>query len=434
MNNSQKMDALLSDKKKWVTYPFVALIVGFLVFAFWAPIAGGALATGSVSPDGARRVVQHLEGGIVQDIHIADGDVVEAGELLIELDSTQAKTEYQIANTRVNALLAKQARIEAQRLGRSEIVLGHEYDEPEVPELQTFIERQRLILISNLETEKAKEKQYTDRAAQLRLEIDASYQIISSQQRQLSIINEEIQAAEVLLAKGLYAKPRLLALKREAEGITSRVADARISIASLRAQLSELSAQRLEKNAIRAEELANELEAIDVDLLDAKQVRIRAKDTLQRVQIVAPVSGEIIALQFETIGGVVRPGEPILEIVPNDGNIKIVAQVRPSDIDLVEPGLEARITFSSLVRNLPQIRGTVVKISADTVIDEHTGSQHYVAEVDIPVSVLKELNIFHKISAGMPVEVMITTESRTVFEYLMEPVNQTFRRSFREAG
>ena len=423
----------LGGSMKWAIYGGVGFFLIFFIFAAFAPISGGALATGVISPDGSRRTVQHYEGGIISRILVRDGDVVKKGDPLLALNETQTLAERNITKSRHQTLQVMEARMEAEQLGVREMVLPFTVPADD-DQLANFVKRQQTLLNQSLDLADARSGLFTQRAAQIRSEIEGLNGSIDSLRGQQVYLREEIAGAEILTQKELYAKPRLLALRREETNLDGQVASSQAAIARLRGQINEIGVQRLELEAQRQSELARQLGEVRAELTATHERLIAAEDVLSRTIVRAPVDGRIVNLLYKTIGGVVSPGQPILDVVPDNERLIIEAQVMPTDIDIITAGQTAKVTFSALPRSLPQIDGTVLTVSADAIMDERTGFSYYLARVEISQERLDELGISSKLTPGMPAEVMIKTESRTLLQYLTQPFKDTFRKGLRESN
>lgn len=423
----------LSGLNKWTYFSAVAVLGILIAFAATAPLAGGAIATGTISPEGSRRVVQHLEGGIVSAILVRDGDLVEADAPLFELNESRRRSERNISKSRQRTLQIMEARLEAEQTLRSSFTLDFAIAEEDA-QLRSFEQRQDALLQKSIELIEARDDVTAERKSQIRAEIAGHDGSISSYRTQLDLIEDEIESGQELLEKGLYARPRLLALQREQSDLVGKIAGAEAAIASLEGQASELASQSLELEAERQSDLARQLADIRAELAVIEQDLASAEEVLERTTIRAPISGQIVALQQQTIGGVIRPGETIAEIVPLNEKLIIEARVRPTDIDIVRVGQTSRITFAALNRNLPQVNGRVVRVAADVLIDEQTGLRYYPADIEVAHADLVAFNIDSKLRAGMPVDVMIKSESRTVLQYLLQPLTDVFRKSLRETN
>ena len=204
-------------------------------------------------------------------------------------------------------------------------------------------------------------------------------------------------------------------------------------IARLRQSIGETKLRIVNEDAVRLDQIVSEMAETRSELASVEERRNAQLDILERTIVVAPVSGLIMQKRFHTTGGVVGAGQPILDIVPQDAKLLIDAQVRPVDIDAVAPGQQAQIHFLAFTqRNLPQIKGIVHSISADSMLDEVSGASYYLARVEVVPGELEKLGEDVKISAGMPAEVLIMSGERTLLQYLVQPVLDSFRRSFRE--
>lgn len=424
----------LGGAMKLAIYGGVGFFLAFILFAAFAPISGGALATGVISPDGSRRTVQHLEGGIISRLLVRDGDIVKQGDSLMALNETQALAERNITRSRLKTLKIMEARMEAEQIGLKQMMLPFEIAEDDV-QLNNFVRRQQTLLTQSLELAEARSGLFTERARQIRSEIEGLNGSIDSVRGQQVYLRNEISSMEQLVETGLYKynNPRILALRREETSMDGQVASQQAAIARLRGQISEIEVQRLELEAQRQSELAQQLGEVRAQLAETEERLIAAEDILSRTIVTSPVDGRVVNLRYRTIGGVVTPGQPIVDVVPSNERLIIEAQVMPTDIDIIRPGQTAKVTFSALPRSLPQIDGNVLTVSADAILDERTGMSFYTARVEVPQETLEELNIAGKLSPGMPAEIMIKTESRTLLEYLTQPFRDTFRRGLKES-
>lgn len=424
----------LGGSLKWAVYTAFGFFSALLVFAIFAPISGGALATGQISPEGSRRVVQHLEGGIISRILVDDGDRVKQGDALLTLNETQTLAERNVLRARVNTLKVMEARMEAEQLSERDIILPLGLPESDA-QLESFIRRQRTLLTQSLDLAAARGGLLSERTGQLRSEIEGLESSIVSLRQQQIIIRREIAGLNELVGKGIYndKSPRLLGLEREEANIDGQVAQSQAAIARLRGQMSEINVQRLELEAQRQSDIAAQLAEVRAQLAESEERLIAAEDVLERTTLRAPVDGTVVNLRYRTVGGVVPGTQPVVDVVPENEKLIIVAQVSPTDIDIIRPGQIAKVTFSALPRSLPQIDGNVLTVSADTKVDEATGMAFYEARVQVPQETLDELNITGNLYPGMPAELMIKTESRTLMQYLIQPFQDTFRSALRES-
>lgn len=423
----------LGGTLKWAIYGTVGVFTALLLFAFLAPISGGALAVGIISPEGSKKIVQHFEGGIISRILVEDGDVVKEGDPLITLNETQIQAERNITRSRLNTLKVMEARMESEQLGLRELTVPFK-PSPDNVQINNFIKRQQTLLNQSLDLSEARSGLFTERAAQMRSEIEGLNGQIDSLRGQQVYLRQEIRDAEILTEKELFARPRLLALRRQETSIDGDVANAQAQIARLRGQISEIGVQRLELEAERQAELARQLAEVRAEIAENEERLIAAEDVLSRTIVRAPIDGTVVNLQYKTVGGVVSPAQPILDIVPSNERLIIEADVLPTDIDIIRPGQVAKITFSGLPRTLPQIDGNVLQVNADSTIDERTGIAYFKARIEVPQETLEEFGLDTVLSPGMPADVMIKTESRTLMQYILQPFNDTFRKGLRQTN
>jgi len=270
--------------------------------------------------------------------------------------------------------------------------------------------------------------------AQLDEEITGLNAQVESQERQLILIDDELQDVQELVDRGLERRARLLGLQRQRAEIEGRLGVNRADIARARQSIGETELQILNVDADHQAAIANELNQVRFERAAIEQDLLRTQDILARTSIVAPLSGIVVELRFTTVGGVVRPGEPILDIVPQEEELLIDARISPIDIEVVYPGMEARVVLTAYSqRRLPWIMGVVRSISADRLVDEVSGQPYFLARIEVSPDDLRELEGRVTLTSGMPAEVYVLTGERTALEYLFEPVVQSFRRAFRES-
>jgi len=405
-----------------------------LVWGGSAPIAGAAIAQGVVSPDGRRRTVQHLEGGIIHQILVQPGDRVTAGQPLIVLQETQALADYRRILAQRRTYAGMQARLEAEQASAGEITfpdwLLADADDREVAEIMAT---QRTLFETRRAAQESRADILRQRIAQLEEQINGLEAQIDSENRQLALIRSEISDVQELLDRGLERRSRLLALQRQQADIEGSVGANQSAIAGARQSIGETELQILNLEADRQDEIANDLNQVRFERAGIEQELSRTQDVLARTSITAPIDGIVVQNRFTTVGGVIRPGEPILDIVPQEEELLIDARVSPNDIDAIQVGMTAQVILTAYSqRRLPRIDGRVRSVSADRLVDETTGQPYFLARVEVNPQELALLEGRVSLTAGMSAEVYILTGERSAFEYLMEPVVDSFRRAFRE--
>ena len=432
----EEPSASLKTTLKWPLRMGFALVLLFLlVFVFWGSffnLAGGAVAPGIISPDGSRKTVQHLEGGIIKKLLVRDGDVVKAGQPLVVLENAEASAAYDVLLNQQRTLIAKQTRLEAERTGKVA---------PEFPadlrgddtHLRAITEGQVQIFNARKDLLAARKRVLNQRIEQLSEQINGYEAEVESALRQLDLIAREIEAKVTLQKKGILPLPVLQALQRLQAEISGRRGQYVAEVARTKLQIGETQLQLLSLDAERADEIATDLDKTRVELATTNERLSANRDIVAREVVAAPVNGTVVNLKFKTEGGVIQHGEPILDIVPSDEQLLIDARVLPTDIDVVHVGLPAVIHLTAFTsRNLPRIEGKVQYVSADRLVDEKSGQPYYLARVAVDRGELDRLGPQYKLVPGMPAEVLIVTGERTMFQYLFRPFLDSIRRSFRE--
>jgi HlyD family secretion protein/epimerase transport system membrane fusion protein len=413
---------------------FVLMVLffgGFVVWGSLAPLAGGAVAPGVISPDGSKRTVQHLEGGIIAKLLVRDGDRVEAGQPLVELHGINARATHDMLSYQRYTLLATRARLEAEANGASDIAFPEEFAAD--PAVIAMTEAQRHIFTTRRTTHEARASVLKQRITQLDEQIRGYEAQVKSASRQMTLLTDELKGKEQLYAKGLLRKPDLLQLQRMHAEIGGRHGEYSAQIARARQEIGEARLQILTLDAERSDKIASHLDEIRVKLAEIEERLPASSDVLQRTTIRAPVAGTVLNLKFKNSGAVVLAGEAILDIVPSKDALVIEAKVSPLDIDAVHAGMSAQVhltAFSS--RGTPRIPGVVRTVSADTITDKATHQSYYVARVEVDRAEMARLASGAELIPGMPAEVLIITGERTMIAYLLQPFMDALRRSFRQ--
>jgi epimerase transport system membrane fusion protein len=422
-----------SDRKARLIGLTIVLIT-FGLFGGWAtfaPLESAALAPGVVTVQSYRKTVQHLEGGIVKELHARDGDMVEAGDALIILDDTQLRAEYGMTRSQLVAAQAMEARLQAERDGAEQIDFGDMLEsgskravEARDGETQVFNARRgsRLGEVSVLEK----------RIGQLNEQISGLQSMIKTKRSLESSYKNEISELKQLLAEGFVDKQRLLEQERKLDMLRAEVADHQSEITKTKLQISETELQMLQLNKDFNSEVVGQLAEVQTKVFDLQEKMAALEDRLSRVVIRAPEGGMILGMKVHTIGGVVSPATPLLDIVPSISDLIVEAQVSPIDIDRVSVGKPADIRFSAFnSATTPVIKGEVRHVSADRLINEETGMPYYLARVALTEEGSRVLGSL-KLQPGMPAEVLINTGERTMLQYLMQPATNAFARSMIE--
>jgi HlyD family secretion protein len=417
------------------------LVVGLLLGgSFWwaasTPLASAAIAPGLVSPEGSRRTVQHLEGGIIRTILVREGSVVRVGEPLIVLEDLQARASFDVLQTRFYTLAAVQARLLAEQVGAERLAFPDwlvQAAESDATALQAMV-AQRQLFETRARARADRAAIVGRRIAQLGEEIAGLEAQILSDDRRIALLEEEIGGVEQLYRKGLERKARLLALRRAQAEIDGARAERRAGIARAHQAIGEAELQIIAQGTASLDAVNEELARTQAELAEIEQRLAVSQDALARTLITAPINGTVVELRFRAQGGVVRPGEPLLDIVPENEELLIDARVSPMDIDVVRPGLPAQIVLPALKqRQMPRIGGRVVQVSADALSDPQSGQRFFRAQIEIDPAPLATLPPDIELTPGMPAEVYVTTGTRTVLDYLLAPLYDSLRRALRES-
>lgn len=411
----------------------VVLMLGVSAWVALAPVSGAAIAPGVVKVDMNRKTVQHQEGGLVSEILVRDGDKVKAGQTLIVLKDIRVDAGNELAKTQLDADLAKAARLAAEQAWVLKVKFPEELvsrkDDPRVAEL----------LQRETELFSARREAYGNQVALIRTQIRETEGEISGRKQQLyadgeaiRLLQEELSANAALVEEGFVSKVRILTLQRSRAELISRRGENESELSRARQKVAELQLRAETLRSTLMQEASGELSQTTAKIFDLQE-RVRpAQDAEERQRITAPIAGEVVDLKITSIGAVIGPREPILDIVPENPDLIVEARVRTEDIGFVHVGAEADVRLTSFRRRLtPTVPGTVVYVSADRLEDKATNTFYYTARVRVTPKVLQQAgNLL--LQAGMPAEVFVKTEARTAFEYLLDPITGFLQRSMRE--
>jgi epimerase transport system membrane fusion protein len=396
----------------------LCLVAVIFIWGTVAPIQSAALAPGIVQVEGKRKPVQHLEGGMIAEIPVANGESVEAGQPLLMLDTTRTLAEREILQGRLYNQQAAVDRLQAERDNLSKVAFSAMLVDASSLDSRALsaISSERALFAARSADLRAEEAVLVSQRKGLGL-VMGSRQVVEESLRQ------EITDLQELLDEGYVDKQRLRELERSRTQTLGELADLEVSIEETGLRISQLQT-RFKKEVV--DELAMTLEA----LYDIKQQFAAAEDKVQRATIRAPIAGTVLNLIPNTIGAVIRSGETLLEIVPNIDNLVIDARVSPMDIDRVSIGQAAEIRFS-VFKDAYMVSGVLTRLSPDRLVDQETGMPYYSAEIKLLEEDLFLLDGMSLVP-GMPAEVLIKTGQRTMLGYVTSPMSRTFSRSLIE--
>ncbi len=426
---------LLTDDKPIRYIGLVVLLSTLGIFGLWAfiaPIDGAALAPGFVTVKSHKKTVQHLDGGIVSQLLVKDGDIVKAGDLLLTLDGTENKAQLEITRGQYLTLLAQVARLEAERDGKPKVIYPEGFNSVSDSRAIEAKRTEEQIFTARKNAHEGEMAVLNQRIGQLNSKVDGLKGQQASKQDLLASYKEELRDLKELLAEGFVDKQRLRDVERQHSLNSGEISALFAEIAASQIQIGETKLEILQLEKKFQEEVAGKLSEAQAELYDVTQRMLAIRDKVVRIDIKAPVDGRVMGLAVHTLGGVILPGHPILEIVPQQEELVIEAQVTPLDIDRVNIGLVAEVRFSAFKQAItPVIEGKVINLSADRLIEEKSGTPYYLAQIELtPDSYQKMQHL--ELVPGMPVEVLIKTGERTVFEYLTKPISNAFARAFIE--
>ncbi len=406
---------------------------GFGAWAALAPLKSAVVGSGSVKVSGNRKVVEHLEGGLVTEILVDNGDFVEAGAPLIRLDENQWRANLSLITGRLFSAMALDARLAAEQNGDNKITFPHELmvrkDDPEIADI---IRSNEAIFRSRKEALQGALSVRNEQIDQTRKEIEGNEAQRESSKTQLSFIESEIADVQVLFDKGLARKPRVMQLRRQQADLRGDIGRISSDIARAHQRISEIEEQKNQLIREMMSQVAEVRQRTQDEIFASRQRILSVQDTLNRLEVRAPISGKVVDRRVNTIGAVLNPGDAILDLVPKDDPLIIEVQVGTANVDEVYPGQHARVRISAYsYRSTPSVWGQVIHVSADSLVDKATGVPFYRVEVELDEEDLaKKPGI--ELYPGMPAEVFIETGERTFADYILSPLYAGFDRALRE--
>lgn len=427
----------LGDVSRPLRIGMIIILVTFFGFGLWAataPLDSAAQAPGVVVSESSRRVIQHLEGGIVREIRVDDGQEVKEGDVLIRLDDTRAKAQLGIVQADLDLQQAIRARLLAERDGMKDITFPDDLLKRAAkdPSVASIIAGQKNLFSARIASLRGQHDILEQRIGQLNEQVAGLRSEVTSKSEQGHLIKEELTDQNGLLENGYTTKTRVLALRREAARLEGELGDHLATIAKTEQNIGETRLQMLQVEKQHQEEVARDLRDAQARVTEDTEKQIASVDVLNRIDIRAPVTGTVLNLQVHTAGGVVAPGAALMEIVPANDELVVDAQVNPLDIDTVHTGQEVALHISTVgARLIPVIYGRLDNVSADRITDQKSGHSYYKAKITISKEQLDRLGDV-RLHNGMAVEAMITRGSQTALHYAIKPLLESLTRSFRE--
>lgn len=419
------------DDSKVIAFGLGVLIVVFVIFGGWmafAPLSSASVAVGKVSADSEKKSVQHFQGGTISKILIKEGDLVKKDQTLIILDVLQAKAELESYKRQYMDSMASFARLVAQRDDLNSIDFPLEVTDVNI------IEDHKNIFYTTTKSLKDQKEISQQRVVQLQNQISGLKSLIDVRKNRIISLKEELKEWEVLYAQQLVDKIKIRDINREINSLEGEIASSNAEIAKLGEQINEIKTQQLLTEKEFRNQVLDQIVQVQNIISDLKSKISSLEDVFQKSEIKAPISGNVVGLSTTSEGAVIRPGDDILQIIPENSDLIVTAQVSITDIDKVQVGLLSDIRFSAF--NLQQahvIEGEVIHISADRFTDEATGEPYYEAKIKVTKKGEERLKEYgFKLLPGMPAEVMINIGSRTPLSYFVKPFTDMISRGFNE--
>ncbi|MEE3216579.1 MAG: HlyD family type I secretion periplasmic adaptor subunit [Pseudomonadota bacterium] len=406
---------------------------GFGSWSVMASLAVSVVAPGSVSVESFTKTVQHLEGGIVERIHVEDGSQVDAGDVLITLDDTQARAQSRIVEADYLIARASEVRLLAEQAGAEQLVFPDALRQSDNGRVQAVLGVQQRLFEVRRESLDGTLAALDQQILQLDEQITGLEATRQITQRRIDSLNGEVANHRKLFRDGLISSQRMREMERESLEYQSDNARHLAEVARLRAQISENVLNKQIRLQEFQQQVGEALRQVQSEVADAEERLVALTDTLRRTAITAPVAGTVVGLKVHTLGAVIRGGDPLMDLVPMGDGFIVEARVANHDVDHLYLGQPAEIRFSAFNQRLSNvIDGEVVHVSANSFEDEATRERYY--KVRIQVTQQGEANMTDnmRLMAGMPAEVMIRTSERSFASYVAKPVTDMLARAMRE--
>jgi HlyD family secretion protein len=413
----------------------VVLAVLFIGFGGWAgttQLSGALIAPGQVVVDSNVQKVQHPTGGIVGEFRVRDGDRVKAGDIVVRLDETVTRASLSIVTRGLHELMARKARLEAERDGRAILDFPDLLTSKDNKDVRSIVEGERKLFDLRQTARAGQRSQLRQRIGQLEEEIIGLSAQQKAKTREIELIDRELTGVRDLFNKNLIQINRLTQLEREATRLEGERGQLIATTAQAKGKISELELQIIQIDQDLSSEVAKEMRDVDARIGEFVERKVTAEDQLRRIDIRAPQDGTVFQSTVHTVGGVISAGDAVMLIVPASDNLSVEARVNPQDINQLQLGQKATLRFTAFnQQSTPEIGGTVSRISADINTDQRTGLGFYTIRIALPPEELARLGDV-RLVPGMPVEAFVQTGDRTLISYLMKPMSDHFNRAFRE--
>jgi membrane fusion protein, epimerase transport system len=411
----------------------VAFFAGLGGWAAYAPLNGAVVAQAVVKVEGNRKSIQHLDGGIVKQLLVEEGQHVKAGQTVVVLDDTQARAMVLMLSQQYDVYRAEQARLVAERDGAAEVIFPSELEARRTnPDVRMLLDGQAKQFEIRRKALSGQTSVLQQRIQELQEQIKGSKAQRTAQMEQIVLINSELKDQLELLAKSLTVRSRVLELQRAAAALNGRSGEITGDISKSQQAIGEIELQIIQLQNDFMTDMAKDLRDVQAKILDVIPRLEAAQDVLNRTEIRSPYAGYVVGLNVFSTGGVIGRGEKIMDIVPTGNDLTVEAKVDVNDIHNLHPGMRAELHFTAYKqRVIPVIHGELIEVAADRLTDERTGVPYYTALVKVDEGELAQSKQV-KLYPGMAVTVMVPTEERTALDYLLGPVMASFDQAFRQ--
>jgi HlyD family secretion protein len=412
----------------------VLVLGGTAVWAARTEISGAVVSSGLVVVESKVKKVQHPTGGVVAEITVKNGSKVQAGDLLVRLDETVSRANLQVITKQLDELVMREARLEAERDGSSTITLPDSYHGRESePDIAKRIAGETFFFKSRRESLEGQKEQLGERVLQLREEITGLDRQIKSKKSEIEIVQSELAGVAELEKLKLVTTMRVNQLRRDATRLEGELGQLESAAAQAKGRIAEIGVEMIRIDQEFKTSIIQELRDNTAQQAELVERRIAAEDQLKRIDIRAPQSGVVHELEVNTVGGVINQAETLMLIVPEGEELTVEARIATHDIDQVLNGDKtAFVRFSAFdMHQTPELNGNIVSVSADLTVDQMTGVPYYLARISIPREELAKLKQ-KRLVPGMPAEIYVRTQNRTVLSYLFKPIEDQMERAFRE--
>lgn len=431
----QKADVSRSISRHLMAALIASVIVvgGAGAWAAVTNLSGAVVASGHFVVDSYAKKVQHPTGGVVNEIMVREGDRVKAGEIVMRLDATQTRANLAIITNRLDELTARLTRLEAERDDLTKIAFpGWLVARRDVPGVASAIRSETRLFEFRRQSREGRKAQLAERIAQYEHEIGGLKAQEIAHKKGIEILEKEITALSGLREKAIVSDQRLNSLKTQLATLGGERGETIAHQAQAAGRIAETRLQILQIDQDLKSEVGKELGEVQAQVEEYVERKLAAEDELRRIEIVAPQSGIVHQLAVHTVGGVIRPADPIMLIVPEGDDLALEVKIAPKDIDQIQLGQKAVLRMSAFnLRTTPELNGSVSRIAADLTTDEKTGISYYLVRLLVPHVELKKIKDLTLIP-GMPAEAMIQTGKRTALSYLVKPLSDQINRAFRE--